>query len=58
MQNANSPLNEIDLTAAGLCAFFIVFEAVADQQQWAFQVWGVGSAGAERQRLMWLPSSC
>lgn len=44
MQNAGTELNGIDLAAAALCAFFIAFEAVADQEQWAFQVWTAARA--------------
>ena len=37
-QNAGNPLNGVDAAAAALCAFFIAYEAIADQQQWNFQV--------------------
>jgi steroid 5-alpha reductase family enzyme len=36
-QNVGAPLNALDLAAAALCAFFITYETVADQQQWTFQ---------------------
>ena len=42
-QNAGRPLHAVDAVAAGLAAFFIAFEAVADQQQWSFQVWWGGA---------------
>lgn len=44
-QNAGVPLNALDAAAAALCAFFILYEAVADQQQWVFQVGGEVVAG-------------
>ena len=37
-QNTGTPLNAVDAAAAALCAFFISYEAIADQQQWNFQV--------------------
>ena len=37
LQFADSPLGIIDYIAAGLMLFFIVFETIADQQQWDFQ---------------------
>lgn len=36
-QNASQPLNGVDALATGLAVFFILFETVADQQQWNFQ---------------------
>ncbi len=59
LQNAGTPLNEIDLAATALCAFFIAFEAVADQQQWAFQVRAAMHVQQARVRLPVAPThSC
>jgi steroid 5-alpha reductase family enzyme len=46
-QNAGTPLNAVDAAAAALFAFFISYEAIADQQQWNFQV---GKASRQRQQ--------
>jgi len=37
LQNSNVPLNLLDFIAAGLMLFFILFETIADIQQWKFQ---------------------
>lgn len=36
-QGADSPLNSLDYLAAGLFLALVIFETVADQQQWNFQ---------------------
>jgi steroid 5-alpha reductase family enzyme len=49
LQNPEIPLGIIDYAAAGLMFFFIVFETVADIQQWNFQSkkWALIKAGKE-----------
>ncbi len=37
LQNRNNDLTMLDYFAAGLMLFFIIFETVADNQQWRFQ---------------------
>lgn len=37
LQHVGTPLNGLDLLAASLTAFFILYEAAADQDQWEFQ---------------------
>jgi steroid 5-alpha reductase family enzyme len=44
-----APLNAVDAAAVALCAGFLLMEAVADQQQWAFQA-AKRAAGAARRR--------
>ena len=44
LQHVNEPLNGLDFAAAGLMLFMVLFETVADQQQWRFQ--------SEKKRLM------
>lgn len=46
----SAPLNEIDGVATALAVFFIIFETVADQQQWAFQT-AKQATVASRKRL-------
>lgn len=36
-QNVSTPVGPLDAAAATLVAFFQLFEAAADEQQWAFQ---------------------
>ncbi|KAL4431096.1 hypothetical protein ABPG75_006352 [Micractinium tetrahymenae] len=36
-QNVSRPVGPLDAAAAALVAFFLLFEATADEQQWAFQ---------------------
>ncbi|MEI6456660.1 MAG: DUF1295 domain-containing protein [bacterium] len=49
LQNNTAPLGIIDFVAAGLMFFFIVFETIADIQQWNFQSkkWAMIKAGGE-----------
>ena len=37
LQFNNIPLGLIDYTATGLIVFFIIYETIADQQQWEYQ---------------------
>lgn len=36
-QNVGTPVGPLDAAAAALVAFFLLFEATADEQQWVFQ---------------------
>ncbi len=46
-------LNWIDFLAAGLFAFFLLIETIADEQQWKFQIvkWGMLNEGRELKDL-------
>lgn len=47
------PLNYVDYIAAGLTAFFILYETAADEQQWKFQIekWAMINAGMKLEDL-------
>jgi len=53
LMNVTAPLGWLDIVAAALMLFFIIYETVADEQQWAFQTrkWDMIKEGRKLEEL-------